>query len=143
MALKSINMSLVAWRKSPDVIGYEDFIGRLAIPDTDHYETLRPQPGVRKTVVIRFLSLSTDELPQSTEILEDFSKRLTVAFGEIAEWLAARPASVFEEFRKSGLQLMFLMNLWIDDNQLDLALPPEFLAACGRLGIKVSILSNE
>ena len=32
---------------------------------------------------------------------------------------------------------------WIEDNQLDLTLPPEFLLGCGRLGLPIVICTND
>lgn len=42
-----------------------------------------------------------------------------------------------------GLSINVFVDLWIDQDQLDLSFPPEFLFACGKAGLGIEIISND
>jgi hypothetical protein len=63
---------------------------------------------------------------------------------EFAGLLSARvsPES-FDGFRATGVEMNVLANPWIDNDQIDLCFPPEFLLELGRLRLPLEIISND
>ena len=60
-----------------------------------------------------------------------------------ANWLNKQPVSVFEDLRKAGCITDIFAGGWIDQDQFDLDIPPEFRPASGRLGLVLSIYTND
>jgi hypothetical protein len=48
-----------------------------------------------------------------------------------------------DRFRATGVEMNVLVNPWIDNDQIDLEFPPEFLLEIGRLGLPLEIISND
>jgi len=142
MAVETIDMSLVCWRKAGEVT-YDEFVGSLQLKDDDVYEKLGAEPGLRRTAVIRYFSLDIKSFPKSPERREEFEATLATSLDKAADWLDARPIEAFQHFSRSGLALFVLINLWIDSNQMDLDLPAKFLRACSRLALRIQVMSNE
>lgn len=60
-----------------------------------------------------------------------------------ALWLERQPVQVFEDLRAAGCVTDIFVGGWMRDDQFDLDLPPEFLRACGALGLTVSVCTND
>jgi hypothetical protein len=89
------------------------------------------------------LELAMNELEECREPFEEFAARLRDGFLGAAERLGSLPPGAFEEWRALGRRADIFVGGWLDDQQFDLDLPSEFLLACGRLGLVVSICTNE
>ncbi len=50
---------------------------------------------------------------------------------------------MFEELRASGSVTDVFVGGWVTQDQFDLELPPEFLRACGKLVLTVSVCTND
>ena len=60
-----------------------------------------------------------------------------------AAWIESRPAGAFDRCRAAGLELDVFVGGWIDQDQMDLDLPAQFLRACGNAGLAISIVTND
>jgi hypothetical protein len=60
-----------------------------------------------------------------------------------AQWLGRQPVEVFEGLRAAGWVTDIFVGSWMTDDQFDLDLPPEFLRACGALGLTVTVCTND
>jgi hypothetical protein len=45
--------------------------------------------------------------------------------------------------RTAGLTLQLFVDVRMDQDQMELEIPPEFVAACGRHGLGVYLISND
>jgi len=60
-----------------------------------------------------------------------------------ARFLDGRPPSVTAAIRAAGLSLRLFIDIWMDQDQMELELPAELLAACSRHGLGVYMISND
>jgi hypothetical protein len=103
-------------------------------------------PGVPR---VRLFAVSMEDLSH-VDTTEDAGARreaFAVAIREglirAAEWLERQPLDVFKDLRSAGLVTDIFVGGWITGDQFDLDLPPEFLRACGALGLTVSVCTND
>ena len=92
---------------------------------------------------VEFLSLSIDECQPGTERYEEFAARLDAGLKRAAGWLNDREPAWFDEWRAAGWKADVFIGGWMNADQFDLTLPPEFLSACGRLGLPITICTND
>jgi len=74
---------------------------------------------------------------------EAFFAGVVEAFRSTGEFLERRPPKVTAGLRRAGLSLRLFVELRMDQDQMELEFPPEFLAACGRHGVGVYVISND
>jgi hypothetical protein len=74
---------------------------------------------------------------------EAFASTIRDGLIRVAEWLGRQPVEVFEDLRDAGCVTDIFVSGWMTDDQFDLDLPPEFLRACGALGLTISICTND
>ena len=60
-----------------------------------------------------------------------------------ARFLDRRPTETFEAFRRARLKVTLFIEPRINQDQMDLTLPPELVAACARQGLGIFIISND
>jgi len=89
------------------------------------------------------VSLACKDFSTQEEPVEAFVKALTIGMKSAAKWLSKQSVSVFKDLRQSGFVTDVFIGAWIDVDQMDLDLPPEFLRACGKHGLTVSIITND
>lgn len=140
-----LQFALRAWDRRGVGIRPADFLERLVIDSAD---TARVESGFGAPRV-RLLSLSMEDFAQvdTTQDAGAKSEAFAAALHEgllrAADWLARQPATVFEELRASGRVTDVIVGGWITQDQFDLDLPPEFLRACGALGLSISVCTND
>jgi hypothetical protein len=82
--------------------------------------------------------------PEDYESFECFAAALADQLKNAAKWFAKQSASAFRELREAG----YVMDIDVDilarlgHDPVKLELPADFLSECGRLGLKVSITTN-
>lgn len=74
---------------------------------------------------------------------EAFFHGIIKAFRATGKFFDRRPTSVTALMRATGLSLRMFVEIRMDQDQMELELPPEFLAACGRHGIGIYLISND
>jgi hypothetical protein len=72
-----------------------------------------------------------------------FEAAVGEALRAAGQFLDRRPPSVTAAMRAAGLKLRLLVEVRMDQDQMELEFPPELLAACGRHGLGVSVISND
>ncbi|HEX4614130.1 MAG TPA: hypothetical protein VH092_38460, partial [Urbifossiella sp.] len=69
---------------------------------------------------------------------------LPIGFQETrAVVLDRRSPGVTAAMRTAGLTLQLFVDVRMDQDQMELEIPPEFVAACGRHGLGVYLISND
>jgi hypothetical protein len=66
-----------------------------------------------------------------------------VAFRVAGRFLDRRSPEVTAALRAAGLSLRLFVDIRMDQDQMELEFPPELLAACGRHGLGIYLISND
>jgi hypothetical protein len=138
MAVEHFSVTLQVWRYQGGPPNPTEFLKQLQIDPTDHVKA-RMDPNSRVDLLLIERSEFADAEEPSEAFVEELESRLT----KIAQWLNKQRAGLFSELRESGFYTEILFSAWIDCDQMDLDLPVPFLEACSRLGLKISIITND
>jgi hypothetical protein len=116
-----------------------DLLSRVFISPSDPVH-VEEGPGSPR---IRLLLIDAREFASTPEPSEAFASALRERLLAAAQWLMKQDPAGFQQLRDRGLNTDLFIGGWITDDQFDLDLPPEFLTACGRLGLTVSVCTND
>jgi hypothetical protein len=140
-----LTFCLRVWDPRGRKIAAAEFLDRLLIAPGDP-ATVEDGPGVPR---VRLLSVAQEDFTH-VDITADAGARSEAFAAAVhdrlvraAEWLARQPPAVFAELRAAGRVTDVFVGGWIEQDQFDLDLPPEFLRACGALGLTVSVCTND
>jgi hypothetical protein len=144
IVLESVNVTLRTWDRRGGTIQPSEFLERLSFDQG--YPLVEEGAGCPR---VQLLALSEEDFAgvDTTEDAgaqsEAFSAAIRDGLIRAADWLTSQPQDVFEKLRASGRITDVFIGGWISDDQFDLDVPPEFLRACGDLGLTVSICTND
>jgi hypothetical protein len=113
------------------------FFKLIGVTPADGFDLSQSDAGVE------LLMVDMEECRGFEEPFEEFVARVDRGLKRIAGWLAARPPAAFDEWRAAGNTADIFIDGWLNDDQFDLTFPPEFLLACGRLGLPIEICTND
>lgn len=139
-----LQFTLRAWDRRGDAIRPAEFLDRLLIAPGDP-AVVEDGPGVPR---VRLFAVSVEDFSHvdTTEDAGAQSEAFAAAVHDglirAAAWLARQPSDMFEELRAAGRVTDVFVGGWVTQDQFDLDLPPEFLRACGALGLTVSVCTN-
>lgn len=133
MATESINVTFRA-------LGPEEDIDDPEFLDTS---AALPEVSTGKSIFVQLVSLSIGDYLEADEPCEAFSADLQDQLLEAARWLQNQPPPLFDALRERGLEADIFVGAWINGDQLDLDLPPEFIFECGKRGLPLSIVTND
>ncbi|MCL4806864.1 MAG: hypothetical protein KJ062_03570 [Thermoanaerobaculia bacterium] len=124
-------------------LGFLDLLG--AAVGVDGVVAVTADRGVGYSALISFFEGREEDFPGVDDLspaaaLED---AIGIALASAARWLSARPADLFERLAGSGLNVDLFLDLWIDQDQLELRLPADLLLACGQRGLPISTITND
>ena len=139
MAVENISVSLRAWHRTGKRVPATAFIEKLVIKPTDPVKKAKG-PGVPR---VDLLSLAIADYSDEDEPNEAFVAALKDSFLKVAKWLAKQSPDVFVDLRDADFVTDVFIGAWIDSDQIDLDLPPEFLTECGRHGLTISLITND
>jgi len=86
---------------------------------------------------------SDGRLTRGRAAIEAFFAGVVEAFRAAGRFLDRRQPEVTAGLRTAGLSLRLLVEVRMDQDQMELEFPPELLAACGRHGLGVYVISND
>lgn len=138
MAIEHLSATLQVWRYTGGKPKPAEFLDQLVV-DADDSVKKRKTPNPRVDVMF----IERSEFANADEPSESFAAELETRLTKAAGWLNKQPDSLFKSLRKSGYSTELLFTGWIDCDQMDLDLPPALLAACGKHGLKISIVTND
>lgn len=127
------------------IIAPSDFLDRLLIAPGDPVvvESGPGVPRVRLLSVARQDFVHVDTTADAGAQSEAFAGAVHDGLLRAAKWLARQQPDVFARLRADGRITDVFVGGWIEQDQFDLDLPPDFLQACGALGLSVSICTND
>lgn len=138
LGVHNLSLTLQVWRYVGDPPLPDEFLSQLVF-DSDDTAQIQENPSPR----VDLMSIEIGEFADAYEPTEAFVAELESRLTNIAYWLEKQPVALFQSLRKNGFFTNLLFTGWIDCDQLDLDLPPPLLFACGRLGLKISIITND
>ena len=138
LSVHNLSLTLQVWRYVGDPPLPDEFLSRLVF-DSDY--TARKQLTPRPRVDL--MSIEIGEFVEAYEPTEAFVAELESRLTNVAHWLEKQPAALFQSLRGKGFFTNLIFTGWIDCDQLDLDLPSPLLFACGKLGLKISIITND
>lgn len=137
VAAQYYSFSLQVWRFVGGNPQLSEFLEKLVVGPDDGIRKIK-KPNHRVDLVM----IEEAEFKDAEEPSEAFVQELETRLIRVAKWLNKQPPLLFRSLRKCGFNTEILVTGWIDCDQMDLYLPPTFLKACGRLGLKLSIITN-
>lgn len=117
----------------------DEFLGELSLLDrhTKSSDSIGGATGV-------ILSQSRySPQPGDFESSDRFMKVLAAELEKTAEWIRMQSPEAFARLRAAGLQTRLYIDMWIDQNQLDLEIPWQLSYECGIRQIPVYVITNE
>lgn len=140
-----LRFCLRAWDIRGRKIAPAEFLDRLLIAPGEPVavEDGPGSPRVRLLFVARADFDEVDIKADAGARSEAFAAAVRDGLVQAAVWLVRQPPAVFEELRAAGRCTDVSVSGWIEQDQFDLDLPPEFLRACGTHGLTVSICTND
>ena len=103
-------------------------------------EVVADRPGRSATIVFGD-DLSSDAFTGDARH-DAFDDAVVQRLRAVGAWVMPRAPAV-RALASAGVAVELLIELWLDQDQLDLHLPVELLAALGAAGVGVYVLSNE
>lgn len=148
MSVGSVLIGLQASRADGRGVSSAGFLVPLAI-EHDEVEATRAEGGAWAAgmvffAVVRYrdfahVDTSADAGAQSIA----FEDGVANAFRAAGRFLDRRAPSITTKMRTIGLKLRLFVDVRMNHDQMELELPPELIAACGRHGLGIYVISND
>jgi hypothetical protein len=140
MAVEWLEVSLSGYGGSkPTGMRFFELVG---LKPKDGFET-SPSDEEWESARIILLAVSIEDCKPGTERYEEFEARIAKGLKRAAKWLSTRKPAAFAKWRKERKKAEIFIDGWMNSDQFDLTLPPEFVRECGRLGLPVVICTND
>lgn len=115
----------------------------LGIDEEDQVEATITDGGEWSSGMVYFPATRLGTFADEAAPHEAFEIGVRKALLAAAAFLDRRSPEVISELRATGLSLRMFIDVRMDQDQMELVLPPEFVAACGRHRLGVFIISND
>lgn len=100
--------------------------------------------GMLTLAVIRYEDFErVDDATDAGAASSAFLADLMAKFREAARFLERRTPEMTAALRASGMSLRIFVEVRMNEDQMDIEFPPEFLAACGRHSLGVYLITND
>jgi hypothetical protein len=139
MAVTAVQVSLKAWRPTGEPVASAAFVGRVEIAPGDPVSRHRG-PGHAR---VDLLSRAAFEFPPGPGQAAAHAAHTAERLRAFAGWLARQDPSVFADLRRAGcVTEVSVFVVGTAGEAVALALPPELLAECGRLGLQLALAAS-
>jgi hypothetical protein len=118
------------------------FFRMLGLSDIDPVR-LSPSDSAFQAALVELFAVAMRDVKDAPELSEAFEERVQQGFDQAAAVLAQCSREGLEEWRSSGKEADIFIGGWLANEQFDLKLPAAFLAECSRLGLSISICTND
>jgi hypothetical protein len=143
MGLETVEVSLRVWTGTADTVPDDSFLNRLSYDIGKDVEGVDSSDSPWKTARVILASVEMKDLQDAEEPTEAFSQMLNEKLIRSATWLQQQDPVVLQSLRESGHKTDIYIGGWLDDDQLDLNLPAEFIAACARHQLPITLINND
>lgn len=148
MSVGSVLIGLQASRGDGRGVTTAEFFAPLAIRPGE-VESTRADCGAWASGIVYFAVVRNsdfdhvDKTADAGAQSEAFFAGVVEAFRAVGRFLDDRSPEVIATMRAAALSLRIFVEVRMDQDQMELELPPELLAACGQHGLGVYIISND
>lgn len=118
------------------------FFELLDLRPSDGFKTM-PSDSSWSAALITLVEVSIDECLDAPEPSEEFAARIEAGLKHAAEWLTGDREKPLAAWRGPGRKADIFVAGWLEEDQFDFVFPHEFLLACGRLGLQITICTND
>jgi hypothetical protein len=143
--IETIEISLATYIPSR-AIRDDEFVSQLNA--IERFEVIRNNaPGATCRIIFYTAKydddakLEPDEDPGARA--NEFGEGIQHALLAIADWLKNQPIPLFEALLQKGAQLILFIDMWIDQDQVDLNVPASTMLQCGQRGIRLHVITND
>ena len=148
MSVGSVLIGLQAWHPDGREVTSAEFLAPLDIrPGEAEADRADGGPGAGGMVylaVVRYSAFAhVDTAADAGAQSVAFAAGVAEAFRAAARFLDRREPAATAVLRAAGLSVRLFIEVRMDQDQMELDLPPELLAACGRHALGVYIISND
>jgi hypothetical protein len=148
MSVGSVLIGLQASRSDSRGVTTAEFIAPLAIRPGEVEDTVADggvwTSGMVYFAVVRHSDFDhVDKTADAGAQSEAFFAGVMEAFRAAGQFLDRRSPETIAAMRSAGLSLRILVEVRMDQDQIALEFPPNLLAACGRHGLSMYIISND
>ncbi|MBB3210533.1 hypothetical protein FHS27_006380 [Rhodopirellula rubra] len=143
MAVHNLSVNLRASHPQGSRVSHDAFIGRLTIAGDDPIVDATKSKSEWMAALAVMVAIEIGEFTDAEEPSEAFVIALRERLVAAGDWLSRQPIPVFDDIRAAGLECDVFVGGWIDCDQFDLDLPPNFLLACGERGLEITICTND
>ena len=143
VAVYSVLIALQSSHKDLRNIAYADFVGALEIGPEDQVESTVSDGGMSAASVVVLSITRFRDFSHQPQPWDAMDAQLVSNVKAVANFLDRRPVALFEDFRRRGLNVKLFIDVWMDQDQMGFDFTPELLKACGRVGIGISLISND
>jgi hypothetical protein len=148
MSVASVLIGLQASRKDGGEVTTDDFLTPLNLQPGE-VEATRADAGEWASAMVYFAVVRhsaydyVDTKADAGAQSEAFFAGVVQAFRVAAQVLDRRSHEITSTMRMAGLSLQLFVEVRMDQDQMELELPPEFLSACGRHRLGMLVISND
>jgi hypothetical protein len=137
--ISHLRISLRAWPRHGQVLDQQRFLDGIHAKDSGYPIVGTPPKATR----VELVDLQYADFAKHEEPSEAFFAAVRDLLLKASRWLAAVPVDALNDVRGTGAQADLFIGAWIDEDQIELDLPVEFLTAAARLGLPIRLLSND
>jgi hypothetical protein len=136
MAIESIQVSLQAWQPSGKHVAAAVFVEKVAIAPDDPVSKHKG-PGHARVDLVSKTLFDFEDAPEPADA---YATHNAEKIREFVRWLGKQEPSVFANLRQMGcVTEVAIFIVATSEDAVDLALPPEFMVECGRLGLPLAV----
>jgi len=148
MSVGSVLIGLQASRRDGRGVTTDEFVAPLKIQagevEATHSDGGAWASGMVYFAVVRYAAFAhVDTSADAGAQSEAFYAGVVEAFRAAGRFLNRRRPELTAGIRAAGLSLRLFVDVRMDQDQMELEFPPELLAACGRHGLSVYVISND
>lgn len=148
MSIHSVSIGLQASRADARGVSSAEFLVPLAV-EHDEVEATHADGGAWAAGMVFFAVVTYGEFAHVDRSADAGAQSITFeegvanAFRAAGRFLDRRAPAITTGMRATGLKLRLFVDVRMDQDQMELELPPELLGACGRHGIGIYVISND
>jgi hypothetical protein len=143
MAVGSLFIALQASHKDGRVIQDAEFFEPLKTDAADAVAEAISRNRRWGSALVVFPIVRLRDFGAMEEPTEAMNAHIKRVFQMVADFLNRRPTDVFESFRRFGLDVKLFVDVWMNQDQMEVEFPPELIAACGRQRLSMFVMSND
>jgi hypothetical protein len=142
MSVGSVLIALQASFKNGRGVTKADLLDPLNIQPGE-VKAAHANGGAWQSGMIYFAVVRLSDFAGADEPAEVHYMQVIEALRAAARFLDRRSTEAIAQLRAKGLSLRLFVDIRMDQDQMELELPPELLTACGRHALEIYVISND